>query len=281
MALIDPVTATVVRVPLGYVNAYLVGNSTAWVLVDTGERTHAGRIRAAARSIAGDRPPQAIVLTHGHFDHAGSAAELSRYWSVPIYASRYELPFLQGDAAYPPPDPSVGGFYGWLAHFVTMPVCDLQADVRALPADLAAVGLDGWTCVATPGHTPGHLSFFHLEQGVLLAGDACLTIDFQSWIGSLTSWQRVSAPPAPYTLDWAAAHKSVQALAMLRPQIIASGHGKPMRGARAARGLAQLAQRFTPPKRGRWVGNPLLWPTPRPGDTPCTQPYSVSERYWH
>jgi glyoxylase-like metal-dependent hydrolase (beta-lactamase superfamily II) len=68
------VTPTLTRVALGYVNAYLVGHPQRWVLIDTGERTHASALREAAARFAGDVPPQAIVLTHGHFDHAGAAA---------------------------------------------------------------------------------------------------------------------------------------------------------------------------------------------------------------
>jgi LuxR family maltose regulon positive regulatory protein len=105
------VTPTLTRVALGYVNAYLVGHPQRWVLIDTGERAHGAALLEAAARFAGDVPPQAIVLTHGHFDHAGGARELSQHWGVPIYASRFELPFLGGAAAYPQPDPAVGGFY--------------------------------------------------------------------------------------------------------------------------------------------------------------------------
>ena len=52
-------------------------------------------------------PPEAIVLTHGHFDHAGSALQLAEYWDVPIYAHRLEMPYLTGKADYPPPDPTI------------------------------------------------------------------------------------------------------------------------------------------------------------------------------
>lgn len=262
MALIEPVTPTVVRIPLGYINAYIVGRPEAWTLIDTGERRHAEAIRAAAEAFAGGQPPQAIVLTHGHFDHAGSATELSAFWNAPVYASAYELPFLRRQVAYPPPDPSVGGFYGWVAKFVSMPECRFAADVQPLPADLAALGLAGWQCVATPGHTPGHISLFHAEQRLLIAGDACLTVDFQSWWGSLTGWQTLAAPPAPYTLDWARTQVSLQAIAMLEPQIIASGHGKPMHGPHIAAALKRLAARNVTPRRYRVQRYEGAWPIP-------------------
>lgn len=262
MALIERVSPTVMRIPLGYVNAYIVGSPEAWTLVDTGERRHAGAIRAAATAFAGEQPPRAIVLTHGHFDHAGSATELSAFWRVPVYASRYELPFLRREVAYPPPDPSVGGFYGWVANFVTMPECRFEADVQPLPADLTALGLVGWRCLATPGHTPGHISLFNEQQRLLIAGDACLTIDFQSWVGSITGWQTIAAPPAPYTLDWERTQASLQTLALLEPQILASGHGKPMRGPRVAAALKRLAARNVTPRRYQVHSYAGEWPQP-------------------
>ena len=61
------------RVPVLFVNAYLVGEPGGpWVLVDTGIPGFAARVRHAAVARFGDRAPEAIVLTHGHFDHAGT-----------------------------------------------------------------------------------------------------------------------------------------------------------------------------------------------------------------
>jgi glyoxylase-like metal-dependent hydrolase (beta-lactamase superfamily II) len=270
MGRLTAVTPTLTRVALGYVNAYLVGHPQRWVLIDTGERTHSAALLRAARQFSGDVPPQAIVLTHGHFDHAGGARELSRHWGVPIYASRFELPFLRGAVAYPQPDPAVGGFYGWFAQFVTMPACEPLTDLYELPSDLAQIGLEGWVCVATPGHTPGHVSFFHSGYRLLVAGDACLTINFQSWFGALTGWPWVSGPPAPYTLDWSAAHRSVEQLAALEPQVIASGHGRPMHGRQATQGLVRLGQQFRSPQRGRFVEQSAPWAMPPAGMMPCT-----------
>src|SRR5579872_4623672 len=83
-------------------NAYAVGDAASWVLVDACTPGHARGIRSAAakRFGAGSRP-RAIILTHGHFDHAGSAGPLADAWGVPIYAHRLELPFLTGKAHYP------------------------------------------------------------------------------------------------------------------------------------------------------------------------------------
>ena len=97
---------------LTLVNVIFVGlpGSPDWVLVDTGIPGSAQAIVEAAASRFGEGiAPRCIVMTHGHFDHAGSLEALARIWPVPIYAHRLEHPYLNGTAAYPPPDPSVGG----------------------------------------------------------------------------------------------------------------------------------------------------------------------------
>jgi hypothetical protein len=54
-------------------NVCFVTGDSGWVLVDAGVRGYAGSIRRIAAHLFGAaRPPQAIVLTHAHFDHVGS-----------------------------------------------------------------------------------------------------------------------------------------------------------------------------------------------------------------
>ena len=82
--------------PISFVNAYFVGHPRGpWILVDAGLPGRAAQIfdAAEARFGAGSRP-EAIYLTHGHYDHAGSALKLAERWDVPIFAHRMELPYL-------------------------------------------------------------------------------------------------------------------------------------------------------------------------------------------
>lgn len=97
-------------VPILIVNVCFIGDSGKWVLVDTG-LSNSGPfiIEAAGHHFGTQRKPEAIILTHGHFDHVGSIMELIKKWDVPVYAHAQELPYLTGQANYPEADPSVGG----------------------------------------------------------------------------------------------------------------------------------------------------------------------------
>jgi len=250
------VTQDLVRISTGVSNAYLVGTKKRWVLVDSGTRGYREKIIAAAEREFGQRNrPKGIVLTHGHFDHAGSAEDLSDYWDVPIYAHRMELPYLTGRSKYPPPDPSVGGFMSQMSRFFPNVAYDFGDRVRELRVNKLP-GMDGWQCVETPGHTPGHVSFFREEDGALIAGDAFTTLDQDSLVRTVTKTRKVSRPPAYYTIDWQQAEESVRRLAELHPSILCAGHGDPMSGPRASRQLRELAANFPAPRRGRYAHDP-------------------------
>jgi glyoxylase-like metal-dependent hydrolase (beta-lactamase superfamily II) len=270
------VTHSVARLALGIVNAYLVGEAAGpWVLVDAGTPGNAERIRAEAHKRFGtDARPEAIVLTHGHADHSGSAAELSDSWDVPVYAHRLELPFLTGLSAYPPPDPTVGGPFALLSRFMPRKTIELgEQRARELPADGVVPGLPGWRWIHTPGHTPGHVCLWRPTDRVLLAGDALATLDADSFLGMLSRMQKISRPATPVTPDWGAAERSVREMASLRPRVLAPGHGEPVEGPTVAEELAAFAEDFVAPQHGRYVGEParfdergIAWLPPAPPD---------------
>jgi glyoxylase-like metal-dependent hydrolase (beta-lactamase superfamily II) len=253
-------------VPHTIVNSYLVGppgaGSGEWVLVDTGMpySGHTIRDTAAARFGPHSRP-KAIVLTHAHFDHVGTLRELAELWDVPVYAHRLELPYITGRSDYPPPDPTVGGgMMSYLCRLYPRKGIDLGSRARVLPAGGTVPGMPGWRWVHTPGHTPGHVSFFRDSDRFLIAGDAFVTTRQESAISALTRLpQEVRRPPAYFTSDWHQARNSVRALARLRPLVAATGHGSPMHGETMLRQLEELADHFdriAVPSVGRYVGAP-------------------------
>lgn len=246
----------VVRVTVGIVNAYLVGHAPRWVLVDTGMPGFASVVRRAADARFGaGAKPAAIVLTHGHFDHSGNVEALVEAWDVPVYAHALELAYLGGRSQYPPQDPTVGGAMAFLSRaFPRGGQKVVKTAVLPLPEQLP--GLPEWRWLHTPGHTAGHISLFRDSDRVLLAGDAFLTVNADSWAQQLRRRPELGNPPTPLTADWEAARDSVHALASLAPYAIGAGHGLPVAGSSVGTALRQFADAFTPPAKGRYVAAP-------------------------
>jgi len=230
-------------IPTLIANAYLVGDTSSWVLVDACPPGNDSRIRRAAehRFGRGSRP-RAILLTHGHFDHAGSAGALASEWGVRIYAHPRELPYLTGTAEYPPMNLTGPGFFTRLARFFPTRTANLEQHIEPLDPSQPIPGLPDWQMIETPGHTPGHVAFFRRSDSALLAGDALTTMNLDSFWGTILQRHQVCPPPRPATHDWPSAHRSIKQLASLRPSLIAAGHGRPVRGAVAQ--LEQLAGTF-------------------------------------
>lgn len=245
--------------PISFVNAYFVGHSGGpWVLIDSGLPDRATQIfeTAEARFGAGSRP-EGIYLTHGHFDHAGSALDLAERWDVPIFAHRLELPYLTGRADYPPPDPTMGGAIAFLSRFMPYRRRDLRERIRELPSG-PLLGLPDWEWIATPGHSPGHVSFFRSSDRVLLAGDAFATMNMDSWIGLIGGKKELARASAPFNMDWDATRESVKKLADLRPNVVGCGHGIPMRDGGLPERLRHFAERLRPPRHGRYATAPAV-----------------------
>jgi glyoxylase-like metal-dependent hydrolase (beta-lactamase superfamily II) len=134
-------------------NCYLVRREGAdrALLIDPGDE--APRLQAAMAELGVE--PEAILLTHTHFDHIGAVAPIARATGVPVYCPRGELAVLeQPDKFFPP---MFGPVEGWTAEHA------LDGGRR-----LQLVGFDV-DVVSTPGHSPDHVTF--AIEGALFSGD--------------------------------------------------------------------------------------------------------------
>ncbi len=208
------------------VNAYVVeALDGQFVLVDTGLNATASHLQKLLPA-----RPSAVVLTHGHCDHAGGAVMLARGSDVPVYAHPLEIPYLTGQADYQPEDLSTGGPAALFSRFYRNRGFNLTRGVRPLPEDGTIPHLPGWRWLHTGGHTPGHVSLFREVDRTLISGDALLTTDVGSWSSILMRRQEITGPPAPSTEDWPSAVRSIHVLTGLEPLTIAAGHGRPISG---------------------------------------------------
>jgi glyoxylase-like metal-dependent hydrolase (beta-lactamase superfamily II) len=236
-------------------NVYFVRSESSWVLIDAAWPNRARLIKETAESLFGaNARPAAILLTHIHPDHAGAARELARLWRVPVYVHPSELPMAAGDLS------TFEQYGGPLDLWVILPLMrlvpprrresmlaesSLKEVARAFDPGTGVPGLPEWECVHTPGHTPGHVSFFRTSDRVLITGDAVVGVKLNSLWGTLLSTQGLSLPPWYTTWSWQAAKESVAALARLEPRVLASGHGIPLTGAGTAGELRAFAAQFS------------------------------------
>ena len=242
------------------VNIVLVGKPGRgkWVLIDAGMPKSGSRIIEVAEERFGKGTrPESVILTHGHFDHVGGIVELINKWRVPVYAHPLEFPYLTGKMDYPEPDASVeGGMLAKISSIYPHQAIDISGALQPLPSNFSVPDLPEWKWIHTPGHSPGHVSFFRERDRLLLPGDAFITVRQDSFYKVLIQKKEVNGPPRYLTTDWQAARESVLKLQALEPAIVIPGHGSAMEGNDLKEGLDKLALHFDEialPDHGKFV----------------------------
>lgn len=169
-----------VQTPL--VNWTIVTSATGVMLIDAGFPGSRDDVLTSLRML-GFEPGEvaAILLTHAHIDHLGTAIWFATTHGTPVYCHRAEVGHAKRDylqqvsplelatQAWRP------SWLRWSAELALKGalVRDGIPTTEALTADIAA-GLPGRPrAIATPGHTTGHCSY--VVDGVLVSGDALIT----------------------------------------------------------------------------------------------------------
>src|SRR6266567_182862 len=174
-----------------------------------------------------------ILLTHAHGDHVGGVAGVrQRFPEVEVWMSERDAALLAGNKAILPGEEQtpVKGY------FVTV---DWKPDRLFKDGDrIGSVDV-----VASPGHTPGHVSFLDTRDRALVAGDA-----FQTRGGMAVSGVLRPLFPFPAMATWSkhAAAKSAAILRGLNPSVLAVGHGDAIKdpGAAMDAGIAEAQRRL-------------------------------------
>ena len=137
------------------VNCSLLENEGKALIIDPGQE--ADRIIAALENKGWE--PEAILLTHGHFDHInGIPGLLERFPDLPVYVSEEDAEVMSHPMNSLPTE-----------YFpVTVPAKNLKTDL--LNSSLLTLN-SSLTVISTPGHTPGGVCYFFPQEKLLLSGD--------------------------------------------------------------------------------------------------------------
>lgn len=211
--------------------SYIVRTARGLVLVDAGMDSDGEDIHTGLRAMkASATDVRAILLTHWHNDHSAGARALHELSGAPVYYHRGDERQFTGEAG-------ATGARRWLSDRIPeLGVLVLfkgllgESAPRAVAAqhfvDDGDVVLDDFEVVGTPGHTPGHVSYFYHPERALFAGDALAVID-----------GRIRFMARPVTPDTTAARTSMVTCLARRPAIVCPGHREPLVNAGTACGL--------------------------------------------
>ncbi|MFF2243479.1 MBL fold metallo-hydrolase [Arthrobacter sp. NPDC058130] len=229
-------------------NWIVVRDETGFMLIDSGYPGDRALVLESIRQM-GLHPAdaQAVLITHGHVDHTGSAAYFSSTYGTPILCSPEELAHVQGREKHQVTFGQVivrvwrPRVFRWMIHAIKAGSLAAKPATRAEAWDTERLrSLPGCPeVILLPGHTPGNVSIFLPDAGAIAVGD------------SFVSGHPLSPRTGPqmlhrvYHTDPAAALAATHRLDGIKASVILPGHG-PALHMPLAKALAALRSQAAP-----------------------------------
>ncbi len=225
------ITPNVHHIRLNDANVFLIIEEDGLTLIDAAFPFTTRKIRQYIHDIGHDPATlKRILITHSDFDHVGGVKALQRLTGAKVYASQLAAEAMAkgiasrtlnlGQLLTP-----VIAFFERIFHLPKIKVDEILSPGQVLPI------LGGLEVIDTSGHTPGHLSYFAKEAGILFAGDS---------LHARTGNLRYNLYPS-ITWDREKTIAATSLQAKLKPKIVCAGHG-PV--------VSEPGLRFPSPKSG-------------------------------
>lgn len=241
-AALSAITETVHFAYTDLVNWTLVTDETGVMLIDTGFPGNRDDVLQSLRELGfGIEDLRAILLTHAHIDHFGSAIWFAETHGTPVYCHAAEVGHAKREYLEQASPVDIVKHI-WRPRYLTWSVAitrkggmlrDGIPTAQALTEDVAATLPGTPMAIPTPGHTGGHCSF--LVDGVLVSGDALVTGHPLSTRGG------PQLLPGLFNHDQDGCVRSLSALGLLDTEVLLPGHGPVWRG--SIRDAAEAAAR--------------------------------------
>lgn len=146
--------------------------------------------------------PVAILLTHAHFDHIGAVDPIREKYGIPVYIHKKEKDWLT--------DPALNGSH---KYFPGHGISAKPAEHLIAAEQEMTIGGFPIKVFETPGHSPGSVSFYFENGGIVVSGDAL----FQMSIG------RTDLPGGNHAVLLKSIHDKL--LTLPEETIVLPGHG--------------------------------------------------------
>jgi glyoxylase-like metal-dependent hydrolase (beta-lactamase superfamily II) len=202
----------VFQLPNSYVNLYLILETTGLTLIDAGLAKSGPKVALEAIAKLGHKPQdlKRILFTHSDPDHTGGAAELKQISGSSLQASAHEASMMaQGQPGRRPNNAFVKLMVALMLPRIPAQTADvILEDGQDIPV------LGGLRVISTPGHTPGHVSFYSGSTKILFAGDSMRCEKNNLGFGA-----------GPFTWNLEAGIESVRQQAKLEVDLVCCGHG--------------------------------------------------------